>query len=50
LSFGQGVNVNVKLIGLGDLDEATGTRECFWEPGGERSTLSRGRLSRVGVV
>ena len=30
LSFGQGVNVNVKLIGLGDLDEATGTRECFF--------------------
>ena len=34
LSFGQGVNVNVKLIGLGDLDEATATRECFFEVNG----------------
>merc|ERR1711861_41610 len=41
LSFGQGVNVNVKLIGLGDLDEATGTRECFFEVNGFPRSVKR---------
>ena len=40
-SFGQGVNVNVKLIGLGDLDEATGTRECFFEVNGFPRSVKR---------
>ena len=41
MSFGQGVNVNVKLIGLGDLDEATGTRECFFEVNGFPRSVKR---------
>jgi pyruvate carboxylase len=41
LSFGQGVNVNVKLIGLGDLDEATATRECFFEVNGFPRSVKR---------
>ncbi|KAK7254465.1 pyruvate carboxylase [Aureococcus anophagefferens] len=42
LSFGQGVTVNVKLTGMGDLDEKKGTRECFFE-------ASPGDLGSVGA-
>ena len=35
------MNVNVKLIGLGDLDEATGTRECFFEVNGFPRSVKR---------
>lgn len=41
LSFGQGVNVTVKLIGLGDLDDATGTREVFFELNGFPRSVKR---------
>ena len=33
--------MNVKLIGLGDLDEATGTRECFFEVNGFPRSVKR---------
>lgn len=41
LSFGQGVSVNIKLIGLGELDENTGTRECFFEVNGFPRSVKR---------
>merc|ERR1712091_188033 len=41
LSFGQGVTVNVKLTGMGDLDEKKGTRECFFEVNGFPRSVTR---------
>ncbi|KAH8066829.1 pyruvate carboxylase [Aureococcus anophagefferens] len=41
LSLGQGVTVNVKLTGMGDLDEKKGTRECFFEVNGFPRSVTR---------
>jgi pyruvate carboxylase len=41
LSFGKGVTVTVKLLGMGDLDPKTGSRECFFELNGRPRSVVR---------
>jgi pyruvate carboxylase len=48
LSFGTGKHVVVKLIGVGELDGAAGTRECFFELNGLPRSVKRVDTSAAG--